>query len=185
MGLHHLVLLCRKPSRLVQDFGRNGDLTDIVQRRGHGDHIDILVGQLIFVRFPKQAFQQKFRNRLDMQHVKAAFPIPEFHDMAQDRNHKAGILLFLKHLVRDHLDELPLLCVKHDGIDHPSLYNQRIKRTADIVRNAQLISPLYIGRHALCGNHDHRHIFDPLLLIHDRQDFESVHLRHHNVQKDQ
>ena len=121
-----------------------------MQRGGHDDHIDILMRKLIFVRFPKQAFQNKFRNRLDMQHVKAALSVTKFYYMTQDRNHETGILLLLIHLVRDHLNKLSLLRVKHDRIDYSSLYDKRIKGTAYVICNSHLISPLHIGGHTLC-----------------------------------
>ena len=71
---------------------------------------------MVLSRLLHQTFQQKICQAVDMGYMQPAFPVTKFHDLAQNTNHNPVILLFLINLVRDHLNETALLCVKFDGV---------------------------------------------------------------------
>ena len=122
---------------------------------------------------------------MDMENVKAAFSISEFHDMAQNIDHHIVILFLLINLVRYHVNQTLLFGIKHERIFHPLLNHKRIKGTADIVCNSHFIRTLHIRGGAFRRNHDHRDIGNHMIFIHHSQYLKAVHQRHHDIQQEQ
>ena len=78
-----------------------------------------------------------------------------------------------------------MLGVEHDGVDHPAVDDQRVEGPGDKIGDAQLVGPLDMAGPGLGGDHDDGDVLDPLVLGHDVQNAEAVHLGHYDVQKDQ
>ena len=120
-----------------------------------------------------------------MKNVQTAFPVTKFDDMTENRDHQPARLFPLVNLIGDQPDEFFLFFKEHQRIDHAAAHDTGIERTVDKIRNAKFIRPFDTGRRCFGGDHYDGNLFDPLILIHQSKHFESVHFRHHDVQKDQ
>ena len=63
--------------------------------------------------------------------------------------------------------------------------DQRVEGAGDEIGDAQLIGPLDMAGPGFGGDHDDGDILNPLVLGHDLQNTEAVHLGHDDVQQDQ
>ena len=116
--------------------------------------------------------------------MQVAFTVLELDNMAENAHHEIAGLFFFVDLVRDQLYKLFLLGAQPQGI-RPPPNRLRLKRTPDIVRCSQLVSPFHADRAVFRPNHDNRHLFAPAVLFHGRQHLEAVHFRCHDVQQHQ
>ena len=156
-----------------------------MQGRGRADHGNVRGGEGVAVRLLDQVVQHQLRQRADVEDMKAALAVPELHNVAEDINEQAAALLVFVNLVRHHVGQALLLGVEHDGVHHPAVDDQRVKGPGDEIGDAQLVGPLDVAGARLGGNHDDRDVLDPVVLGHDVQDAEAVHLGHDNIQQDQ
>ena len=118
-----------------------------------------------------------------MKDMKTALSVSEFHDVAQDVDHQVALLLFLVDLFHDQSCQFLLFGIKYQSIDYPAVNDQRIKRSAYIIRDPQLICTLHMERAALRRDHNDRDLIDPVASVHHFQDTEAIHLRHHDIQQ--
>ena len=115
----------------------------------------------------------------------AALAVAEFHNMAEDVDHKGALPLPLVDLVGHHAHQLFLLGVQQGGVDHPPVDDQGVERPGDKIGDAQVVSPLDMGGGGFGGNHDDGNILNGVIPVHDGEHLEAVHLRHDDVQQDQ
>ena len=185
VGLHDVELLLRQAAGLVQNLVVYRDFADVVQRRCQHDQLLLLGRQVVLVGFLGQALQQALGQRADVLHVQAALAVAELNDLAQNRDHHLGVLLFLAGLARHQRDEPPLLGVELDGVKDAPVDDARVKGAADIVRDAHLVGVTHDRVGVLAGNHDDRDILNPVVAVHGSQHFKAVHHRHDDVQQNQ
>ena len=185
VGLHDGEFLVGEAAGLVEDLFVDGDLSNVVQGRGRADHGDVRGGELVALRLLDQVVQHQLRQGADVEDVEAAFAVPELHDVAEDVDEQAAALLVFINLIRHHVGQALLLGVKHDGIDHPAVDDQRVEGPGNKIGDAQLIGPLNVAGAGFGGDHDDGDVLDPMVLGHDLQDAEAVHLRHDDVQENQ
>ena len=183
MGLHDLKLLRRQAAGLVEDLAGDGDLADIVEGGGVADEDDVVAGQAIAVGLVQQVVQQHLGQDAHVAHMETALAVAELHDVAEDLDHHGVLLFFFIDLVGQQTHQFFLFPVEQDGIGHAAVDHQRVKGAADKVGTAQAVGPLHVGGGGLCGDHNDRHVIDPVVLVHDLQDLESVHVRHDDVQQ--
>ena len=127
--------------------------------------------------------QQHARQLVDIAHMRAAFLVAEFHDMAENINHNMTGLLFFFVLLLQKRHQRLLLGVKQHGIQHAALHNARIKRTVDIICRTHLVS-LTDGADAfITGDNNNRHLINQMRVIHLLQHLEAVHHRHHDIEQ--
>ncbi len=185
MALHDGEFLIGQLARLVEDGLVNRNLADIVQRGRRRDHGNITPGQRIAVGPLHQVGQQQLGKRVHMAHVLAALTVAEFNNMAEDINHQVALLLVFVNLVGHHADQLLLLGIQQDSIDHAPMDDQRVKGAADEIADPQLVSALDKGRTAFRRNHNDRDVLDPPVLVHHIEHPKTVHHRHDHIQQDQ
>ena len=185
MRLHNGIFLIRQLPRFIQDLRRNRNLPDVVQRRSRADHRNLFMGKLVFIRHLSQTPEQELCNCMNIAGMQSAFTIPKFHNMAQYVDHQAALLLLLQDLIRYQPHETLLLCVEQYGVDDPSMHDQIIKRTTDIIRDARLIRTFQICGGTFRRNDDDRNVIDPMILVHHGQYFKAIHLRHYDIKQKQ
>ena len=161
MLFHGLEFFVGQLAWLVQDFFRNGDLADIVERRCFYDKVTLGVGKVVFVVLLANLVQQYLGERADVHDMHTTLAIAEFNDVAQDRNHQAAIALFFEDLIGDHIRKLALFSVELDGVAHPSDDNELIERSI-----AKTVGALDEFRGTLGRDGDHGKELDPTVFIH-------------------
>ena len=57
--------------------------------------------------------------------MKPAFAIPELYDMTENINHQRTLFLFFLDLFHDKGGQLLLFCIKHNGVNYPSMNDER------------------------------------------------------------
>ncbi len=184
VGLHNLKLLGGEAPWLIEDLFVNGDFADIVKGGGGGDEGDLRPGKAIFLGVLGEMPQKHCGKKIYMAHVQPAFTVAEFHNVAENIDHQATALFFFVDLVGYQVDELFLLGVEKDGIDHPPVDDEGVEGAADKIGDPQLVGALDIIWVGLGGNHDDGDFFNPSGAVHFVQHAEAVHHRHHNIQKD-
>ena len=185
VGFHDGEFLVREAARLVENFLVDGDLANVVKGGGRADYGDVRGGEVVAVRLLDQLVQHQLRQGPDVKDMKAALAVSEFHNMAENVDQQAAALLVFVNLVRHHAHQALLLGVEQNGVDHPAVNNQRVEGPGDEVRDAQLIGPLDVAGAGFGGDHDDGNVVNPMILGHDLQNAEAVHLRHDNIQQDQ
>ena len=185
VGLHNLKFLVCEPAGLVEDLVGDGDLPDVVEGRGGADEGHIRLGEGVAVGLMLQMVEKQLREGADMQHMLAALPVAELHNVAEDVDHQGALFLFFVDLVGHHARQLLLLGVEENGVDHPAVDQQRVEGAADKVGHALGEGPLHECGGGLGGDHDDGHVLNPAVLVHHRQHLEPVHLRHDNIQQEQ
>ena len=185
VGLHRVKFFLRQLAGLVQDGLGNIDLTDVMQRGRCADQRYIGGGQFVAVGLLDQRVQQDFGCSLDVQHMQAALAVAEFHDMAQDVDHRGVAFFFFVDLLGHQPDQPLLLGIKHQGVDNAAADHGGIKRAADIVACAEVIGALHKAGRILGRDHDDGNVVDPVTFLHHGQHFKAVHLGHHDVKQQQ
>ena len=120
---------------------------------------------------------------MNIARMQSAFSVSKLHNMAQNINHQAALFLFFQNLVSNQPHKPFLLRIEQYSINYTPVYNQIVKRAADIVCNACFICTLQITGRTFRRNNNNRNIINPMILIHHCQHFEPVHLRHNNIQQ--
>ena len=185
MVLDNGKLLGSQTAGLVQDFLRNDDLADIVQRRGGADACDIAFIQLVAVGLLHQPVQKQVGQGADVHNMKPALAVAELHHMAQDADHQHAVVLFFVHLIGDKAGEPLLLGVQHEDILHPAQHHDPLEGTADIIRYTQIVGTLYVGSILCRRDDDDRDLVQPCVVLHHPQHVKAVHARHHQIQQKQ
>lgn len=185
VGLHRVKFFLRQLAGLVQDGFGNVDLADVVQCGRRADQRYIGGGQIVAVGLLYQRVQQDFGCSLDVQHMQAALAVAEFHDMAQDVDHRGVAFFFFVDLLGHQLDQPLLLGRKHQGVDNAAADHGGVKRAADIVACAEVIGALHKAGRILGRDHDDGNVVDPVTFLHHGQHFKAVHLGHHDVKQQQ
>ena len=166
MLFHSLEFFIGQFSWFVQDFFRNGDLSDIVKRRCFYDKIALCIRKIVFVVLLAYLIQQYLSERADVHDVHAALAVTELDDVAQDRDHQAAITLFFEDLIGDHIRELALFRVEFDGIAYSSDDDELIEGAIDEIGNAKTVGALDELRRTFGRDGNHGKELDPTVLIH-------------------
>ena len=74
-----------------------------------------------------------------------------------------------------------LLHIESQGILNSFLYNHRIKRSCDIIRDSQFICFTHRINSIFRRYHDHRSFFYTLASFHYFQNFKTIHLWHIDI----
>ena len=117
--------------------------------------------------------------------MEPALSVTELDDVAQNLDHQEIILLLINDLLRHHAFQNLLLRIEHEHVAHTAQHRLLIKWAADIIGRSQVISVFNITGGRLCRNRNDRNALNPSVSVHNRQNLESIHLRHHDVQKNQ
>ena len=115
----------------------------------------------------------------------AAFAVTKSQYITQYSDHNTTIFFFFINLIYNHTDQTLLIRIKFQGILNPFLYNNRIKRTCDIICNSHFICFTHSINRSFGRNHNNRSFINPMELVHPFQNFKAVHLRHINIQQHQ
>ena len=185
MVLDNGKLLGSQAAGLVQDFLRDDDLADIMQRRSGADAGDIAFVQLITVGLLHQLMQKQVGQGADVQDMKPAFTVAELHHMAQNADHQHAVMLFFVHLIGNKAGEPLLLGVQHEDILHPAQDHDPLEGAADIVCHTQIIGTLNVGGILCRRDDDDRDLVQPCMILHHPQHVKAIHARHHQVQQQQ
>ena len=185
VGLHRVKFFLRQLAGLVQDGFGNVDLADVVQCGRRADQRYIGGSQLVAVGLLHQRVQQDVGQRLDMQHMQAALAVAEFHDMAQDVDHRGVAFFFFVDLLGHQPDQPLLLGINYQGVDNAAADHGGVKRAADVVACAEVVGALHKAGRILGRDHDDGNIIDPVTFLHHGQHFKAVHLGHHDIEQQQ
>ena len=184
MRLDDLEFLRRQLAGLVEDGIRNADFADVVQGGSGADERDIVLRQGIAIRLARKLAQQKLRDGLNVLHMRPAFGVAKFDDMAENAGHQAVALFAPVNLFGNHAHQVLLLAVEHQRVDDAAADDRFIKRAADVIRRAELIGALNEHGVAFRRDHNDRGLVDPVLLAHDGQHAETIQFGHDDIQQD-
>lgn len=62
------------------------------------------------------------------------------------------------------------------------MHDTAVKWTVDEIRDPQIVRAFDVRRRIFRRDHDDGYVFDPMVFIHDRQNFEPVHFGHNDIQ---
>ena len=115
--------------------------------------------------------------------MQAAFAIAEFYDVREDRDHEVVVFLLLVKLFGDDIFKVALPGIQKHRVRDAAAHDRRVKRAADIVKRAQVVSALYVGGGVVGRDHDDGERIVQVISVYIRQNLKPVHFGHHDIQK--
>ena len=77
-----------------------------------------------------------------------------FYDVREDRDHEVVVFLLLVKLFGDDIFKVALPGIQKHRVRDAAAHDRRVKRAADIVKRAQVVSALYVGGGVVGRDHD-------------------------------
>ena len=179
--LHLVEFGFRELAGLAEDAVRNADLADIVQRGADAEQLDgvVIVVPDIGTHEP-QALGEDFHAVLRTADVRAGFVIAGFHDRSETfHRHGTGKIQFLGAFL-DQRIELVVVFFERDVIRYPRPDEAGLEGLGDEVHGPE-IEPLGL---VFLVPHRGDDVAREGIGLEAAADFVTVHIRHHDIQKD-
>ena len=117
MPLHNCKFLSSQSAWFIQNLVRNGNLTNIMQRRSCTDQSNLFPAYIIWIiLLLYQMTQKHICDHLDMENMKTTLTITELYDMRKNADHQLTTLLPLIYLVTYNICQPPLLSTQQNSI---------------------------------------------------------------------